>query len=315
MPSSGVIINPRSGRGNQKGMALASALVGHSGVHVELLHEFSGLETALRKFISEGVDTVFISSGDGTVQATQTFLAENKASPRLCILPHGTTNMTAADVGFRHTSVASQVAMIADPTPRLLLDRPTLRVENPRGGKPRHGMFLGTGAIGEAARYAQTALNDKGVKGSLATFATLAGAVGRNMFTKSNPYDQTRFDRPFPITVRAGDEELCSGFQLLALVTTLDKLILGSRPFWGGKNGPLRVTTFPYPPPNIVRWLLPSVMGGEDRRPPPGAKSKATTSAEITTPLDFVIDGEFFSPTPGEALRISVGPTFTYVVS
>ena len=55
--------------------------------------------------------------------------------------------------------------------------------------------------------------------------------------------------------------------------TTLDKLVLNTRPFWGGKTAPIRTTVFPYPVPSVLRWLLPVMYGGENRTPPPGSVS------------------------------------------
>ena len=318
MTVSGVIINPRAGRGSGKGLALAAALGNTTNVRVAVLEEFAALETELRNCAAGSVTDLFISSGDGTVQAIQTWLAENLAAsdlPRLCLLPHGTTNMTAADLGFRRSTIAQQAAFIAAPSASALKERATLRVVNPKDGSPRHGMFLGTGAVCEATRYCQQVFNDNGVKGSYATFATLAGAVAKTLFTTSNPHDPTRFDRPYAITVRGPGGIVSSGTQLLALVTTLDKLVLGTRPFWGGKSGSIRATTFPYPVPGVMRWLLPSISGGETRKPPPGAKSVAADWFTIETPMDFVIDGEFFASRQGEPLRIETGSLFTYVTA
>lgn len=312
-----VLINPTSGRGNGKGVALAEALKRQPHVKVHLLTAFGQLEDALRGFASSGCTDLFISSGDGTVQAIQTLLAEKRifpALPRICLLPHGTTNMTAADIGYRATNIAAQAAFISARVPQEVRVRPTVRAANPRDGQPRHGMFLGTGALSAATRHTQLSLNDKGVKGNFATFVALAGAVGKSLFSAPNPHDAKRFDRPFPITVKSGNDVLASGTQLLALATTLDKLILGTRPFWGGKSGPIRVTTFPYPVPNLPRWFLPAIMGGENRTAPPGATSHAVSACSIETPAEFVIDGEFFDAPEGEALRIESGPEFTYII-
>lgn len=317
MSLSGVLINPKSGRGNGKGVALAEAVGKTGGVRLHMLNTFGELEGALRGFAQSGVTNLFISSGDGTVQAIQTLLAEKKLFaqvPRICLLPHGTTNMTAADIGYRTRSIAAQAAFIANPAAQELHTRPTVRVANPRDGNPRHGMFLGTGAISAATRYTQVSLNDKGVKGNFATFAALATAVGKSLFSKANALDPDRFDRPFPITVRAHDKIIATGTQLMALATTLDKLILGTRPFWGGKTGPIRVSTFPYPVPNLARWFLPAIVGGESRTPVPGASSVAVSSCTIETPVDYVIDGEFFDAPTSEALRIETGPEFTYII-
>ena len=184
---------------------------------------------------------------------------------------------------------------------------------NPRDGKPRHGMFLGTGAISEATRFCQTVFNARGVKGNWASFATLAGAVSRALFTAPDPTDLARFDRPYPISVTSEGTPHATGDQLLLLSTTLDRLILGTQPFWGGKQAPIRTTIFPYPVPNILRWLLPALYGGEMRKAPPGATSFTSGSLEIATPVSFVLDGEFFDPPENEALRIETGPVFAYI--
>ena len=97
------------------------------------------------------------------------------------------------------------------------------------------------------------------------------------------------------------------------LATTLDKLILGTKPFWGGKTGPIRTSLFPYPVPSIPRWLIPTMYGGETRKTPPGATSFCATELSIETPITYVIDGEFFEPPKDEKLRVETGPVFTYV--
>ena len=265
---------------------------------------------------AEGVSDLFISSGDGTIQAIQTILAERRpfaSLPRLALLPHGTTNMTAADLGFHHRSLAAQADFIRELKHTDLRARPTVRCVNPRDGSPRHGMFVGCGAVADATRFTQIAFNAKGVKGGYGVFATLTGSVIRSLFTKPDPTDTTRFDRPYPVRVEAEGHRYADGNQLLMLATTLEKLVLNTRPFWGGKTGPIRVTTFPYPVPSIPRWLLPMMYGGEDRKFPQGAVSFCTPALEVTTPVTFVIDGEFFEPPVGEPLRLETGPVFTYV--
>jgi diacylglycerol kinase (ATP) len=312
----GVLINPTAGRGNGKGLALASALKAHGGVGVDLLERFDQLAPILQRMGTEGVEDLFISSGDGTVHAIQTLLAEKgwfRQMPRLCLLPHGTTNLNAADVGFQSTSIAAQAALIANATPREVIERHSLRLANPRDGVARHGMFFGTGAITDATRYTQVNLNDKGVKGSYATFAVLAKAISKTLFSAPNPHDPNRFDRPYPITLMIDGEPLCEDPQLLALATTLDKLILNTRPFWGGKTAPIRITTFPYPLPNVLRWFLPAVMGGESRRPVPGAHSTCAHGFSITSSVAYDLDGEFYEGPDDGPLKVETGPLFRFI--
>ena len=115
----------------------------------------------------DGVTDLFISSGDGTIHAVQTELAERKpfkVIPRLSLLPHGTTNMTAADLGFPYRALQAQADYITRLEAKQLRERPTLRVVNPRDGRPRHGMFLGTGAASEATLFCQRVFNARGSK-------------------------------------------------------------------------------------------------------------------------------------------------------
>jgi hypothetical protein len=312
----GLIVNPRSGKSSGKGLALAEKLRHNINVPVKILERFEQLPGFLNEMASAGVTDLFISSGDGTIQAIQTDLAVRRpfaALPRLVLLPHGTTNMTAADLGFRHKSIDVQAEFIAGGTPKDLRECPTVCVVNPRDGKPRHGMFLGAGAVAEATLYCQQAFNAKGIKGDWAAFATLARSVMRSVFSAPNPDDTTRLDRPFPIAVVADGHVLCDGAQLLLLISTLEKLILGTRPFWGGKKGPIRATVLPYPVPSIVRWLVPMMYGSEDRRVPPGAKSTCASTLEVRTTSGWVLDGEFFDGPADHPLRLETGPVFTYV--
>jgi len=235
----------------------------------------------------------------------------------LCLLPHGTTNMTAADLGFGIKSLQGQADFIiaagAGAAPKDVRSRPTVKVANPADAMVRHGMFLGTGAAWQGTRFCQTDVHDKGLKGSWATFATLATALVKAAFVPANPNDLSRIDRPYEMAISANDSTVADGGQLMYLATTLQKLILGVRPFWGGADGPMRSTLIPYPPPNVFRWSLPLMRGGEDRRVPDGCVSFCADEVLIETRCPFVIDGEFFDPPENEPLRITTGPEFSYV--
>jgi hypothetical protein len=312
----GLLVNPQSGKESGRGLELASRLKNDGHVMVRVLQEFRQLGSFLDEMARAKVSELFVSSGDGTVQAVQTEIAERFAPgfmPQLALLPHGTTNMTAADLGFRNRNVKVQADFIANRQSRLLAKRPTVRVVNPKDGKVRHGMFVGTGAAWQATVFCQDAVHRVGLKGEFATFATLATAIGKSVFSRANPDDPARIDRPYAIKLLRNGETMLDGEHLMLLATTLDKLILGTKPFWGGKAGPIRISMIPYPVPSIARWLLPMMYGGEDRRVPPGARSLSGKAFEIVTKTPFVIDGEFFDPPEDTPLRLETGVEFTYV--
>jgi diacylglycerol kinase (ATP) len=312
----GLIVNPSAGKNSGKGLALAQALDGERGPLIHLLEGFANLDIILRDMADSGVSDLFISSGDGTIQEILTVLAEQRpfaSLPTITLLPHGTTNLSANDLGFRSHAIDQQAQFIKSLPPCDVTARHTIRCANPGDGKVRHGMFVGTGAMAVATRYCQQAFNARGVKGQWAVARTLATAVCKSLFSAADPDDETRFDRPYPITVEAAGHRHADGPQLLQMSTTLEKLVLNARPFWGGKTAPIRTTVFPYPVPSATRWLLPVMYGGENRTPPPGSVSFCSDALEVRSRVLFVIDGEFFPPPTDEALRLETGARFDFL--
>jgi diacylglycerol kinase (ATP) len=312
----GLIVNPRSGKGNGKGLALAESLRRDTSVTTRVLENFGQIGSFVEDMARAGVSDLFISSGDGTIQEILTHIAERKLfseMPRLGLLPHGTTNLTAADLGLNYRSIAAQAGFMRSLVANDLRLRPTIRCANPGDGKVRHGMFVGTGAVAMATLFCQQAFNAKGVKGQWATFGTLASAVARTVFSAPDPADETRLDRPYDITVDADGRRMAKGPLLLQMSTTLEKLVLNTRPFWGGKTGPIRTSLFPYPVPSVLRWLLPVMYGGENRTPPPRSSSFCSRHLAVSSKVMFVIDGEFFDPPADEPLRLETGPVFTFI--
>ena len=174
-------------------------------------------------------------------------------------------------------------------------------------------MFVGTGAVATGTLFCQQAFNARGVKGQWATFGTLASAVAKAVFTAPDPHDQNRLDRAYDITVEANGRRYAEGHQLLQMSTTLDKLVLNTKPFWGGKTGPIRTSIFPYPVPSVMRWLLPVMYGGETRTPPPKSVSFCSDDLRVSSNVMFVIDGEFFDPPKDGPLKLEAGPVYTFV--
>lgn len=312
----GVIVNPRSGRGNGKGEALAERLRGDPAISLHVLERFEHLEEVIDRMAAERVTDLFISSGDGTVQEILTQVVERggfPVLPRICILPHGTTNLSANDLGFRSHSIEAQAQFVRNPDAKLLAARNTIRCVNPGDGKLRHGMFVGTGAMAVATQHCQQAFNDQGVKGQWAVAKTLLTAVRKYLFSAPNADDPARFDRAYDIKVTGDGRIFCAGPQLLQMSTTLDTLLLNCHPFWGGKTGPIRTTMIPYPVPSVLRWMLPVMYGGEDGAKPPGAVSFCSDTLTVASDVMFVIDGEFFPPPKDEPLRLETGPLFTFI--
>jgi diacylglycerol kinase family enzyme len=99
----GVITNPNSRR-NLSGFAeMARLLDGASNAHHAVLEKITDIPDILDRFANDGIDVVAVAGGDGTVQAVLTEIYGRRPFqrvPLLAVVPRGTTNMTAADIGL-----------------------------------------------------------------------------------------------------------------------------------------------------------------------------------------------------------------------
>ncbi len=306
------LINARSSGGGKKGRKLADALSQHGGFRVEVLHAFEDLQPILVDFGRTGVNSIFISSGDGTVQAVQTFLAEQslfEQLPTLALLPHGTTNMDASSLGLRLKDPREILEFAKNQDQAKKKTRHTIRIANPTDGNVRHGMFVGTGAIRGAVEFTQSAMNKNNIRGEYAPFAALISLVGRYLFSGGD----NKVAKPYPIKVTVDDGTIADGDQLVFLASTLECLVLKSQPYWGKALSELRTLTVAYPPPNVMRYLLPLLYGMPNRNLPGSCQSISGQTVEVSGAVPWVVDGEFFDAPTDEPLRLELGTEFTYL--
>ncbi len=320
-----LIVNPLAGGRNRAGLRLAEMLEGTRGTQVVLLDRFARLEPELRRLTREGVEALFISSGDGTIQFIQTWLHERSGLPLekmpvLALLPHGSTNMTAADIGFAHRSPRAQrdaMQFAAWRRRGAVVSRPTVRLLDPDGGEAQHGMFLGGGVLAEATLFCQQRFNSKGVRGQWGPLLTMLKVGGQALLRPADPQDERRVDRPHRMRVLADGEEVASGWQTALLITTLRRLVLGARPFWGdcGDEGEeaMRLSVFGHPPPFLPRWLPVVLYGGERRRLPPGMTSRCARRVELEIEQRLVLDGEKVPAPKGGRLLVEKGASLSYL--
>lgn len=317
----GVLINPTARRNRKKGNRLEDVLTSRTDVIVERVDRFADLFDILDQFVRTDVNAIVISGGDGTVQAIQTHLAESLPPdrlPRLAILPDGTTNMNASDVGVQNPRSRVVLERITVPEycarATAVRRRHTVRIDNPKDKSPQHGMFFGAGAIYRAVVMCHRDIHSRGLVGDWATGMTLLSALYRAFIRGEKKSDPDRIYQPTEMTVTADSEIFAEDGQLLALVTTLDRLILGSRPFWNQNSDAMKLTTIGFPPYHLLRSLRAIMYGGRTRRL--NAESYRSTSAsviEIDCDLPFILDGEFIEKPDDGPLRLSLGPVFEFL--
>jgi diacylglycerol kinase family enzyme len=104
-------------------------------------------------------------------------------------------------------------------------------------------------------------------------------------------------------TTLAIDGEQRSVYGLLG--STLDKLLFGSRPYWGsGESGDLRLTWVDADAPDLFRHA-PALLRGKARMAAvPGYHSRAAERVELTFSGPYILDGEIFHST-GSSVTIA----------
>lgn len=318
--SAALIVNPAAGGKNERGLELLRRLSGARAVRTAVLSDSVSLPTVLAELAVDGVNTIFLSSGDGTLQALQTALVESspfKTLPRLAVLAHGSTNLNAADIGMHVRNPERLAAMMTSDgylrRATVVKKRATLRVANPLNVGPQHGMFLGAGAIWKGTVYYQNAIERAWIRGRAGVLITFLVTFARILVNRRDPEDVERVDQPFPMTVRADGELVAGGDQLLFMATTLERMVLGAWPFREHGNSPLKATAISYPSPSILRNIIPILYGTDGRRDIAGCQTIDASSIELTIASPFVIDGEFFEAPADEPLRIGIGAEFEYL--
>lgn len=323
MPRLAVISNPKSQRNRQGALdGLKVVIASHPDVLHEELWDFSELGAMVERLVRDGTEVIAVNGGDGTVQAVLTELARRRpaaeAAPKLAVLAGGMTNVIAKDVGLDGKPAKALERLIASLSApgsdggAAVVTRPLIGLVLDPEKPPVYGMFFGAAGFYQAVRLANDKVRTRGVAGSLASASTLMLSIFRLLFGRSGSGDPLYRGEPMAIGVdgKRGEETP----NLILIATTLDKLILGLRPFWGDDDHAIRYTSVDFPPKRLARALFPVLRG----RPVGWMKdegyrsgSASTMTIDIKSPV--VLDGEIFHPAPGVPVRLTGGRTQTFL--
>jgi diacylglycerol kinase (ATP) len=256
-------------------------------------HEVSSSPSEAETILSQlslGVDDcLIIHGGDGTVQhAVSTLLQSLQPDqlPIVAILPGGTTNMTAnainASRSLRRCLPQLASAHIHGAS---ISSQPALRIET--STHTIHGFFFGVGAIVHGIRYFHQHTDRLGLGYHIA-FARALWGIFRGHPTFAHP-----------VTIeQAGTLHEID----LLIVSVLDHLIFGTRPFWGQEPGCARLTHIEHAAEDILQ-SLPLLLRGQSpsRR---GYHSQNIDQIELIFDDSFTVDGELFE-TAGAPITIT----------
>ena len=294
----GVISNPLSGSNKRRGLsAVRHFLAERPGILHREVRSAAEVAVVLRDFACADVNLIAVNSGDGTVQAVLTSLfAEQlfRPLPLLALLCGGTTNMTSKDLGLTGPRLGALRRLIAwahhGDGDAMILRRAVLKVENSSHPEPLYGMFFGAGCIFQGIQFFHSRVHKLGLSGDpahLLIFARFLLGLARR---------EDALVAPVSAAIRADRADIAEGDYLLMMISTLDRLILGLRPFWAQGDSPLHLTAVSAGFRHLLR-ALPALAKGHRNRYASSENGYVSVNArEIRLDLDggFAIDGELF---------------------
>jgi diacylglycerol kinase (ATP) len=294
----GLISNPHSGRNRKQLRAIEHIVANHPRVHHCQTPGPADIPAVLATLAERSVAVLAINGGDGTVARVLTHLLEDAPFARLpliALLPGGTTNMNAGDVGLRG-NLASAVQRLCrwaddDRIEGRLLRRAILRVLPGDGQAAVYGMFFGTGAIIHGIEYCRARIHTRGVANEigpgLAMARTLWGIVRGDR----------RFARPVAVSVALDDAPPTPAEDVfILLVSSLERLFLGMHPYWGTEHAPLHVSIIRAGAHRLLRNLPALLRGkpGPHTGDPANYQSRNVERISLTLDGPCTLDGEMY---------------------
>ncbi len=308
----GILHNPLSGRNRRKPDIFQKILSRYPEVQCAEVHTPANILEALKTF-AKGSGELFGRQWrrwdhSSHHRSLVFIIVPFSALPRLAVLPAGTSNLIAGDVGlgkFESNTLDRFLAIAQSSTPNLSIEtRPILRIRFPEEREPLYGMFFGAGVIYHGV---QLGLQTKQSIGRLGEWG--AGLIVLKFLLALATGSRKGLD-PITVRVATGESAPLQHEYLVLMVTTLNRLFLGMRPFWSKMVGPLRYTSMRFPYRYLWR-VLPALLRGNSHplaTANHGYNSENLSEIRLAFNSGFVLDGEVYTVSDHEEPLILDSP-------
>lgn len=268
--------------------------------HDDLFHyeveEVEQIGEALASIARVRPRVLVINGGDGTVQAALTELHRSHyfgdQPPPVAVLPNGKTNLIAQDLGAHGDPVVAleRVLEIAQHDLDDHLVRRELISLSEFGKQPVLGMFLGGAGLADAMLYCRHRIYPLGLPNGVShVLATLAAFISVALGVRAAFLPAI----PKPVRLSLPGKDRREGRFSILIVTTLEKMLLGTRAE-GGLHG-LKLMAVDRSPMAVIRALIAGVRGRVGRSAVQGVHIDQSDVIRIESENSAVIlDGEIF---------------------
>lgn len=307
----GLLFNPLSGRIRKRKDVIRRVLAGIPDATCMEVTNALEIKASMDAFVQADIDLLVIVGGDGTVQGVLCHLFATQPLARwpvLAVIPGGTTNMTALDLGIhgRPELILQQLREhLLKQTSLVFLQRHVLCIEQ-TGAAKVYGMFFGVGLIARAVIFSQSKIKQLGITGEIYSGIIMLGYLVGLIFGRRHGAWA-----PAQMSIIEKDIELPRGAYAFLFASTLDRLLFGMRPYWGQEKEPLHITFVRQKPKRPLRSLLTLLSGrGSFLKEQDGYHSCNTGVLELLIDDDYIVDGESYRASSEDGpLRITAtGP-------
>ena len=292
----GLISNPASGHNRDQFARIQSRVARCPAIHHIVTHSEAEVGPALAELANRQIGVLAINGGDGTAANILGEMLESglfATLPLIVLLPGGTANMNAGDIGVRGSlwQATERFCRWCESERHAagrLAQRALMRVTIEGAQKPHYGMFLGGGAVIQGTEYAHAEVHARGLRDdfslALSTLRTVWGLV------RNDP----NFNRHVTIKLALDEGETATHDTLILVVSTLQRLAFGMRPFWGTGTGRVRVTLFRQGCSRFIRTFISIIRGRPNRHAVPESGYISHNADRIRLHLDgkLNLDGE-----------------------
>lgn len=309
----GVLSNPKSTRNAASMQPMRDVVNQSTGIFHYEIAGIGDVSAVLHHFARYGVELLVINGGDGTIQAVFSALLNEKPfanTPPVVILPAGKTNMIAMDLGAMRPKPARYLRQLlawrneGDLKTRLTV-RHILKIEGLEPSRAIYGMFLGTAGIVAGIEYCRRWVYPLGLPNFLSHPLTIAALFVRTLGQAMIQRPRTDGGADDLLVVSMDGKGKTMGRYFIVIASTLNRLILGFRPFADVGAGGVRFFAAENTPGIILRALGLVITGRLRRRQVSGVTSRRAQTVRLKLSAPVTVDGEMYHPPPGREVVIT----------
>ena len=315
----GLIYNPLGGLARKHHHAISTILSELPEVLQWEISTVDDFDTAVNALIQSKIEWLIIIGGDGTIQGVFTRIFSRLPTsqwPSISIIPGGTTNMTAFDLGIhdkpnlilerlkQHLNQSTNNSVLKT------INKAVMRIE--QTGQPTlYGMFLGLGLIARGVKFSRSRIKQIGITGNIFTTIIVLRSLIGTFLGRAHPTWA-----PVQIMLPHTNEANRSQPYLLAMISTLDRILMGIHPYWGQEKASLHATFVAQHCTRFWLAMLKIILKqGRSLKKEHGYLSYNTESLELLLDDEYIVDGElFYASSQQGPLKISAKEMVKFLI-